>query len=583
MTDYPVPKNAYLAFDGLTIKQKIKDRLNQTKIFTDQNYEGSNLAAFNDAFGMGLSLLVYYLNQSSVNGQFSETTIYENINRIVKELDYKPIGYQTASVLFSLSAEDLNSGFYTIPRYSYISIGGINYSLNDDVSFTKTTNAVLEQIEGIEDDKILYQGTFFEYPVVSPAGNANEIVYLAVDDNIKVDNSNIHVYVKEGDVWEKWSKTQSLYINDYSDKVYEIRFNENKVYEIKFGDDINGKKLSSDNSVVIYYLVTNGHDGEISSNSLEGRKLVSFSTINLQSILSQTGLNYLDNLKLNDLFLNNKFSSSYYSDPESIESIRKNAPGVFRSQFNVSTKKSYQSFIRNNFYNIIQDVVVKNNTEYLDSYIKYYYDLGLTKPQYESRALFNQINYSDSCNFNNVYVFCVPKTVQNNLSYLTPSQKNIILDTIRDEQVLTSETIIADPVYIGFDICVQETSQITKEDINNTELYIIRNPTSRRNESSIKTDVEKTIVNFFDSKNNILGQTVNIQQLNTDLLNIDGVSQLYTRNKKTNTLSDGIKMAYWNPVYFDITISETTSITKLQDFQFPFLNNKQFINRITVK
>ena len=136
MTDYPVPKNAYLAFDGLSIKQKIKDRLTQTKIFTDQNYEGSNLAAFNDAFGMGLSLLIYYLNQSSVNGQFSETTIYENINRIAKELDYKPVGYQTASVNFSLSAENLNAGFYTIPRYSNISIGGLNYSVNEDISFT---------------------------------------------------------------------------------------------------------------------------------------------------------------------------------------------------------------------------------------------------------------------------------------------------------------------------------------------------------------------------------------------------------------------------------------------------------------
>lgn len=583
MTDYPVPKNAYLAFDGLSIKQKIKDRLNQTKIFTDQNYEGSNLAAFNDAFGMGLSLLIYYLNQSSVNGQFSETTIYENINRIVKELDYKPVGYQTANVNFSLSADTVNAGFYTIPRYSSISIGGLNYSINEDISFTKTTDSSLEEIKGISDDQIMYQGTFVEFPLVTPAGNPNEIIYLTVEDNVMVDNFNIHVYVKQGDVWEKWEKTQSLYINDYSDKVYELRFNENKIYELKFGDDINGKQLTTDNSVLIYYLVSNGSDGEIGANSLQSRKITSFSTINLSQILSQTGLNYLTSTQLNNLYFNNKFPSSYFSEPESIESIRKNAPGVFRSQFNVSTKKSYSSFIKNNFYNIIQDIVVKNNKEYLDSYIKYYYDLGLTKPQYESRALFNQINYADSCNFNNVYVFCVPKTVQNNLSYLTPSQKSLILDTIRQEQVLTSETIISDPVYIAFDICSQISSDITQQDIDNSELYVIRNVNSRRNESSIKTDIENVINEFFNVKNNTLGQLVNIQQLNTNLLDIDGVSQIYTRNKITNTLSDGIKMVYWNPVYFDITISEALSITKLEDFQFPFLSNKNFVDRITVK
>ena len=583
MTDYPVPKNAYLSFDGLSIKQKIKERLNQTKIFTDQNYEGSNLAAFNDAFGMGLSLLLYYLNQSSVNGQFSETSIYENINRIVKELDYKPVGYQTANVGFSLSAQSLNAGFYTIPRYSTISIGGLNYSTNSDISFTKTIDSSLEEIKGISDDQILYQGTFIEFPSIVPAGNANEIIYLSVEDNTMVDNFNIHVYVKNNGVWEKWNKTQSLYINDYSNKVYELRFNENKVYELKFGDDINGKQLTKDDVVLIYYLVSDGEKGEVGANALQGRKITSFSTINLSDILQQTNLNYLTSSQLNNLQFNNKFASSYFSEPESVESIRKNAPGVFRSQFNVSTKKAYSSFIKNNFYNILQDVVVKNNREYLDSYIKYFYDLGLTKPQYESRALFNQVNYSDSCNFNNVYVFCVPKTVQNNLSYLTPSQKSLILDTIRQEQVLTSETIIADPVYIAFDICGQINSTITQDDINNSELYVIRNINSRRNESSIKTDVENVINDFFNIKNNTLGQKINIQQLNTNLLDIDGVSQVYTRNKKTNTISDGVKMVYWNPVYFDITISEASSITTLQDFQFPFLNNKNFVDRITIK
>lgn len=582
MTDYPVPKNAYLSFDGLSIKEKIKQRLDQTKIFTDQNYEGSNLAAFNDAFGMGLSLLLYYLNQSSTNGQFSETTVYENINRIVKELDYKPIGYQTASLSFSMSANTLNAGFYTIPRYSSISIGGINYSINNDLSFTKTTS-LLEEIKGVSDNQIMYQGTFMEYPIIIPAGNANEIVYLAVEDNIKVDNFNIHVYVNNNGEWDKWDKTQSLYINDYSDKVYELRYNENKIYEIKFGDGINGKKLEKDNTILIYYLVSDGTNGELGSNALEGRKMNIFSTTNLNSILQKTNLNYLTQNETNYLLFNNKFSSSYFSEPETVESIRKNAPGVFRSQFNVSTKKSYQSFIRNNFYNIIQDVVVKNNTEYLDSYIKYYYELGLTKPQYESRALFNQINYSDSCNFNNVYIFCVPKTIKNNLSYLTPSQKKLIIDTIRDEQVLTSETIIADPVYIAFDICVKENDVTTLEDINNFELYVNRNINSRRNETSIKTDIEKTINNFFDPKNNILGQNINIQQLNTDLLNIEGVNQIFTRNKTTGTLSDGIKMVYWNPVYFDITVSEANSINKLQDFQFPFLNNKNFVDRIIIK
>jgi hypothetical protein len=582
MNDFPVPKDAYVAFDGLTIKQKIKDRLNQTGIFTDQNYEGSNLAAFNDSIAMSFSLLLYYLNQTSVNGQFSETTVYENINRIVKELDYKPTGHQTATVNFTMSANNLTAGFYTIPRYSGIVIGGITYSLSRDLTFTKSKNNTLEQINGIDSDSVLYQGVFTELPVFTSTGTPNEIVYLSVSDDVIVDNFTIDVYVQSDNVWEKWSKTQSLFINNNSDKVYELRFNENKLYEIKFGDDINGKKLTTNDKVLVYYLISNGSTGEIGAGALQTRKIVPSVTTNLNSILASTGVSYMTSQQMLNLSFDNKFSSTYYSVPESVTSIRKNAPGVFRSQFSVTTSKSYETFIKSNFSNIITDVVVKNNKEYLDSYIKYFYEIGLTRPQFESRALFNQVNYADSCNFNNVYLFVVPKTIKNGLAYLTPAQKELILSTIRDEQVLTSETIISDPVYIAFDIGIQVNQTITQTDINNTELYVVRSSNSRRNETSIKEDIQKIIQNYFNPSRTILGQSINIQQLNVELLNIDGVGQIYTRNRVTGNYTPGIRMMYWNPVYFDLTIKQSTSVVSLLDFQYPFLNNTSFVERITV-
>lgn len=580
MNDFPIAKNAYVAFDGLSIKEKIKERLNQTGIFTDQNYEGSNLAAFNDSVAMSFSLLLYYLNQNSVNGQFSETTVYENMNRIVKELGYNPIGHQTASVCFSLYAKDLTAGFYTIPRYSKVTIGGLNYSLWKDLTFTKSTNNSLETINGIESDAVLYQGTFVEFPIYSATGTNNEILYVTADSNAIVDNFAIDVYVQTEGVWEKWNKTQSLFINNYTDKVYEVRFNENKIYEIKFGDDINGKKLTSTDKVLVYYLVSNGKSGEIGANGLLNRKFTTSISTNLNNILSSTGVSYMNNQQLLNLTVDNKFSSTSYSFPESVSSIRKNAPGVFRSQFNVTTSKSYQTFIKSNFSSIIEDATVKNNKEYLDSYIKYFYNIGLTKPQLESRALFNQVNYADSCNFNNVYIFAVPKTIKNGLSYLTPSQKQLILDTIREEQVLTSETIIADPVYIAFDIGLQINQTITLNDISNSEILIAKTSSSRRSDNSIKDEIQSIILTAFSSMK--LGQIIDIQQLNVDLLNIDGVSKVYTRNKITGNYSQGLRIMKWNPVYFDLTVSQENSLITLEDFQYPYLYNKSFVERIVV-
>ena len=82
---------------------------------------------------------IFYLNQTSNEGLFTEAQIYENINRIVKQLDYKPIGHQTSTLSFSSTATNLDKNIYTIPRFSFIEVGGVRYSFNDDVTFSKKT------------------------------------------------------------------------------------------------------------------------------------------------------------------------------------------------------------------------------------------------------------------------------------------------------------------------------------------------------------------------------------------------------------------------------------------------------------
>ena len=46
--DFSLPQNAYVAFDAVSLKDYIVNRLNTNEKFTDQNYDGSNLAAVID-------------------------------------------------------------------------------------------------------------------------------------------------------------------------------------------------------------------------------------------------------------------------------------------------------------------------------------------------------------------------------------------------------------------------------------------------------------------------------------------------------------------------------------------------------
>lgn len=581
--NFPVSKDAYLSFDGLSIKDKIKERLTQTGIFTDQNFEGSNLAALNDVISMVFSLLLFNLNKTSTNGQFSETTIYENINRIVKELNYNPIGYQTATLNYTMSAQNIDAGFYSIPRYSSISVAGINYSFNVDTTFNKTTSNDTEEVIGSASSRLLYQGVFNEFPSVISSGVPNEIVYLTVDDSLIVDHFNIFVYIKEpNSAWKAWDRTSSLYLQRSNDEKYEVRFNENKRYEIKFGNDINGKAVPINSEIAIYYLTSSGSNGEVGSNVLGSARATSLGSQRLADILAdnQSYLNYISDNSIGNLLFNNRSPSSYYTSHESVEQIKQNAPLAFRSQFTLSTQASYESFIRTNFSNILHDVKVMNNTEYLDNYIKYFYNLGLTKPQLEQRALFNQVKFADACNFNNVYCFVVPKTRNNVLSFIHPEQKSLIINTIQEEKVLTSETIIVDPVYIAIDFALADVGETTPSDADSTKILIKREANTRRSDASIKTDVYNIIVDTFTRINNKLGQTINTNQLLVDLLAVDGVKNIFTQTSLTNAVVEGLSMILWNPQYPQTITDISTNIT-LESFQFPYLATSDLISKIS--
>ena len=96
--DYNLPQDAYVAFDAVSLKDYIINRLNENEKFTDQNYEGSNLAAVIDIIAYSYHVLLFYLNNTAAEVNFDQATLYENMNKIVKLIGYKPTGKQTSIV-----------------------------------------------------------------------------------------------------------------------------------------------------------------------------------------------------------------------------------------------------------------------------------------------------------------------------------------------------------------------------------------------------------------------------------------------------------------------------------------------------
>lgn len=585
MAEFPIPKDGYLNLDSASLKEHIKNSLNAAGVMTDQNYEGSYISTVIDIVAYTFNVLMFYLNKTSSESMFTDAQIYENMNRIVKMLDYKPIGDQTSTLSFLASADTYPAGLYTIPRYSYLSVNGIKYSFNEDITFQKSISGD-ENLTNLSDQKLLYQGTYVEYPIYTAIGQENEIVFLTPGDNIVIDHFNIDVYVKDSTGrWKQWERTPSLYLENANSYKYEVRFNENQHYELKFGNDINGKKLSEGDQVAIYYLESDGQKGEIGVGALRGIPLNQYTTVQFDVIFSDVASSEFTILPdFSILSFDNNSISTYSSTVESVDSIRQNAPGIFRSQYRLVTSSDYENYVKTNFANLIHDVKVVNNWGYLSEYLKYYYDIGLEKPSMIARPLYNQVQFADGCNFNNVYIIAVPKTVaniDNPAINLAPAQKELMISSMRSEKTLTAETIIIDPIYVAVGLSVG--SKII--DIADTELLIVKQTNSRRDSSSIINDVKNVFINYFDKTNTYLGQVINLDELGKNILAVNGVKTFFTRRKSDpQDYYEGLSMLIWNPIYSNLDLTLTVKNVTLPYFKYPYLfNAKTFDQYITVQ
>lgn len=595
--DYNLSNTGYVAFDAVSLKDIIIERLNRNGVFTDQNYEGSNWSAFIDVVSVSYHYLIYYLNKNASETLFSKAQLYENINSIVKSLDYNPLGPQTSVLPFEVSANvNIIPGVYTIPRYSYFTFNGINYSFTSDITFAKTELGV-QALTDFSNRNVLYEGKIQEYPIYTALGDPYETITLTTYDTINnvnpiIDNFNIFVYVKsvETNTWEEWTRTTSLYTEAGSSKRFAVRFNEDQRYEIKFGNNITGRKLTANDSVAIYYLRSDGTQGEVKAGSLDNNPLFYYTTPQFDVILQDVKLpltNYLNINLTSDLTFTNTTASTPYGPPETVEEIRVNAPQVIRSQYRLVTKDDYKSFVNRNFKGFLHDVYVANNADYLNGQYAYLKNIGLNNSLEDSRVLQNQVLYGTSVNFNNIYIYTVPKqtplnSTQARTNYLTSSQKQIILDEVNEVCTMTTNPMVFDPVYIAFNIGISPTQVYTvNEIVNDSYLQVIIDNNANRTKSSIAQEISNIIIDFFSISANVLGGTISLDKLSNLILSVSGVK--YTNTNNGNISKSGLSFIYYNPIYpeGDKNISQQNIV--LQPFMFPYYyDTTNLITKINV-
>ena len=346
--------------------------------------------------------------------------------------------------------------------------------------------------------------------------------------------------------------------------------------------------------MAIYYSVSDGESGVIGANTIDEFPLTLLTTtqfLDIRDHVRPANLTYITFTDLKEVSMANASESTFPNTKESVAEIKKKAPIYFAGQSKLVTSNDFEVFIERQFSNIISSVRVVNNNDYLNGHLKYLHDdLELTAPNLESRVLYNQITFATTTNFNNVYIYTVPKinlrsSTNVAVNFLTTAQKNVIATDIESTKMLSLDPVIVDPVYVAVDFGVANTTETITTDIKDeSKLYVVQSPNSTTNKDAIKEQTANIIKKYFNVANNSLGQLIDMTNITTEILSIDGVESVYTRRTDDTTIKvDGLSLLVWNPVYPEKDILITGQNLQLPYFKYPyFFSETDILSKIEV-
>ncbi len=608
----------YLTWSTKSIKNLVNLYLSESGVYSDQLFEGSNLSILNNLFAFTYDASVFYLNNAASEAMFADAQYYEDMNRIVKLLNYKPRGFTTSIVELAITppASTLSTDTFVFPRYSAFSVSTSNgtgqsfsatYSLVDDFSFSVTNGTT------VVDDRtmVLHNGTWQLYDsVLNAVGVPFETFTMS---NLSLADSQHPVYLahpfvdayvedpKTGAI-ERWSRVLDLYDSGSSDKHYDVRVDEGKQYTVRFGDGVTGQKLKLGAKVYLLWLRSDGPDGAIGVRAIDTAnpsKAGSFSSLGIRVVgldpqyVSTTLIGgdatYSDPSPYG---FANPEASTPISDFETVEEMRQAAPNFFRMQGRLVTAQDYEQFVLASHVGNkeILDVRVQSNSDYMRDFQQWLYSYGRLSPE----IAYYSYRYADSCDFNSVYVWL--KSSSKSGAPVSFSTKDAVLNDVSKLKTLTTEAVLLDPILVAFTpFCPTATaptwSQISATGyFDNDRIVLVRDRNSLVSVESIRRKAYSTVSDFFLVTNNRLGGTVDLGVLLGKLLTIAGVKEVRTVRFSADGVTptsvfSGLSFGVWTPLILrGADFVTSNGAVGLRAFQFPFLfEQSKILNRIVVQ
>ena len=307
-----------LDFDD--IKDNLKTYMKNQTEFSDYNFEGSGLSTIIDLLAYNTHYLGMNANMALNEAYLDTATLRSSVVSHAKTLGYTPRSARAPVAYLEVTINNPNLTSITVDKGTKFTtqVDGTTYAFVVNATRSSTPVNGILRFSNLE----VYEGTLVtaKYTVDN---NDVEKKYMLTDNRADTTTLKVSVQNSASDV----STTTYTLASDISQvtatsNVYFLQENEDGKFEVYFGDNVVGKKPTDGNIVILEYIVTNKE------------KANGASTFSGTSVGGET-----------DITIATTSAASGGAEPETIQSIKYNAPLDFASQGRAVTTDDYKVIV----------------------------------------------------------------------------------------------------------------------------------------------------------------------------------------------------------------------------------------------
>jgi len=471
-----------LDFDG--IKDNLKTFLSQQDEFVDYDFQGSGMNILLDVLAYNTHYLGYNANMLANEMYLDSADQRSSVVSLAKQVGYTPKSAVSSTATIDVVVNGGSGSSITMSRGTKFTttVDGTNYS------FVNNADISISPIDGVYkfSNLDIFEGTYLNFKYTANTTDTEQR-FIIPNDNVDTNTLTVKVQESSSDsTTNTYKLATGITALDSTTKVYFLQEVEDGRFEVYFGDGVLGESIADGNIVILDYITCNRDEPNGATSFTLSGTIGGFANVTITTL----------------------GNAANGSGPETIKSIKYNAPRDYTSQDRAVTAEDYKVLVKSLYANA-QSVQVYGGED-------------AATPDYGK-----------------VYISIKARSGSN----LTEVTKVGLVKSLKSFAVASVTPVIIDPetTFITLTTTFKYDSSLTTKDVSTLETNVL---------SAIATYNEDTLENFTGMfRYSAVGQVID----GADTSILSNITKIKMYKNITPTLNSGLKYtlsfnnAFFNP------------------------------------